>query len=154
MGRQPTAHRLQAGFSLIELLVVIILIGLVLAVAATSFAGSLDSVKVRRAAKDVASALRYTRGQAIVKREEQTMSINVDERVYTAPLRKPVDLPEDIDVKLRTATSDIVDNSTGRIRFFPDGSSTGGRITIIAGNHEWQVNVAWLTGEVTVDTDS
>ena len=37
---------------------------------------------------------------------------------------------------------------TERVRFFPDGSSTGGRISLIAGEREWQVEIAWLTGEV------
>ncbi|MGB8635652.1 MAG: type II secretion system protein GspH, partial [Rhodanobacteraceae bacterium] len=33
-------------------------------------------------------------------------------------------------------------------RFYPDGSSTGGRITVIRGQREWHINVSWLTGEV------
>jgi len=140
-----------SGFSLIEVLVVITLVGVVLAVAGGTIVGNLDGVKVQRASKDLVSALRYTRGRAIVSREEKTLDFNVDTLTYNAPDRKPVTLPDDMEVQLRTATSDILDNSTGRIRFFPDGSSTGGRITLVAGVREWEVNVGWLTGEVTVD---
>ncbi len=143
----------QVGFSLVELLLVMTLVGVVLAVAGGTIAGNLDSVKVKRASNDLVSALRYTRGRAVVSREEKTLDFNVETLTYQAPDRQPVTLPEDMTVQLRTATSDILDNSTGRIRFFPDGSSTGGRITLIAGQREWRVNVGWLTGEVTVDQD-
>ncbi|TCV91049.1 hypothetical protein EC912_1171, partial [Luteibacter rhizovicinus] len=48
------------------------------------------------------------------------------------------------------AQEDRVNATTGRIRFFPDGSSTGGRVTLGRGTREWHVNVGWLTGAVSV----
>ena len=59
-------------------------------------------------------------------------------------------LPEGVELTLKTAQSDILDNSTGRIRFFPDGSSTGGRLTLTAGDREWIITVAWLTGKIAI----
>ena len=35
----------------------------------------------------------------------------------------------------------------GAILFFPDGGSTGGRVTLSAGTAAWSADVAWLTGE-------
>jgi general secretion pathway protein H len=141
----------QSGFSLVEVLAVMALVGLLLGLVGTSIYRSMDSVKVRRVSKDVTAALRYTRGQAIITRSEQYLEVNMESRTYQAPGKEPIELPEGVDVTLKTALADIIDNTTGRIRFFPDGSSTGGRMTLIAGTREWRVNVGWLTGEITVE---
>ena len=36
----------------------------------------------------------------------------------------------------------------GAIVFFPDGASTGGRVQLALDDAAWQVEVAWLTGQV------
>ncbi len=36
------------------------------------------------------------------------------------------------------------------IRFFPDGSSTGGRITLAKDRQQYHVSVDWLTGRISV----
>jgi general secretion pathway protein H len=41
-----------------------------------------------------------------------------------------------------------LDEGTGRIRFFPDGSATGGRVTLIGQNQTLVVDINWLTGEI------
>ena len=38
----------------------------------------------------------------------------------------------------------------GAIVFFPDGGATGGRVQLQAKRAAWNVDVAWLTGEVKV----
>ena len=37
-----------------------------------------------------------------------------------------------------------------RVRFFADGSSTGGRVTLMVGERSYAVDVDWLTGRVRV----
>jgi general secretion pathway protein H len=44
----------------------------------------------------------------------------------------------------------LQDEAAGSIRFFPDGSSTGGRVMIAAGNEKLSVDVNWLTGRVSI----
>ena len=85
------------GFSLVELLVVVVLIGLLVSMVGGSVIRNLDGVKVRRASKDLLTALRYTRGQAVVSRAEKTLEVNVEERSYKAPDKEPVSLPEGVD---------------------------------------------------------
>ena len=62
-----------------------------------------------------------------------------------------VELPKDMDLRLTTAQQELVDENKGGIRFFPDGSSTGGNIAVVLGQREWKINVGWLTGEITLD---
>ena len=43
-----------------------------------------------------------------------------------------------------------LDDKTGAIRFFPDGGSDGGRVTIAAGERKYEVDIDWLTGRVAI----
>jgi general secretion pathway protein H len=47
--------------------------------------------------------------------------------------------------------SELVGEGKGRIRFFPDGSSTGGRIDLELLGDRAAVNVRWSNGLVTVE---
>ena len=38
----------------------------------------------------------------------------------------------------------------GSIRFYPDGGSNGGRITVASGARKFDVDVDWLTGRVAI----
>ena len=136
------------GFTLIEILAVVALIALAVTLVAVSVGDGLKGAKVRAASRDLVAALRYTRGQAIVKREQKTLSVDVEQRRYRAPGRPWVELPKDMDMKLFTARSELEEEGVGRIRFFPDGASTGGHIDLVRGESTWRVDVNWLTGEI------
>ncbi len=136
------------GFTLIELIVVLMLVALVITVAAVSLTRGLSGAKVRAAGQDLVAALRYTRAQAIVTHKQQALELDVEKRSYTAPKRKEVQLPKDMELRLLTAAEEQTGETTGRVRFYPDGSSTGGRIKLVAGARAWDVEIAWLTGEV------
>ncbi len=57
---------------------------------------------------------------------------------------------ERLELKLFTAQSDLVNDKIGAIRFFADGGSNGGRVTIAAGERKYEVDVDWLTGRVAI----
>ncbi|WP_255420371.1 MULTISPECIES: GspH/FimT family pseudopilin [Oleiagrimonas] len=139
-----------SGFTLLEMLVVIILISIAATVVAISVTRGLTSARIRSASADLAAALRYTRAQAIVHGKQETLTVDVAQHIYQAPGRPKVELPKGMALALTSAVEDRIDQHRGRIRFFPDGSSTGGRITLSHGQREWHVNVAWLTGSVAV----
>ncbi len=141
----------ERGFTLIEILAVLSIIALIMSVAAVSFAGRLEKLKISGAARDVMSALRMTRSQAIVQRTEQALEVNLEARTVTVPGRNAVILPEQIEMRLVTATTEVSSDKIGRIRFFPDGGSTGGKVVLATEAREWQVKVSWLTGEIELD---
>lgn len=141
----------QRGFSLIEMLAVLVLIAVAMTAMTVSLVNGLRSTKVMAASRDLAAAMRYTRGQAIIKREERALEVDVETKSYTAPDRPAVKLPDEMEMTLRTIRTEQTRESAGRIRFFPDGSSTGGFIRLTADSREWLVNVAWLTGEISLE---
>lgn len=145
--------RRQRGFSLVELVAVLMLIAIVAGTAALSISGSLAGAKTRAAVRDLTAALRQTRGLAIVKGEERSLEVDVEARTYQVPGENPVQLPEELQMKLLTAATEQTGDSKGMIRFFPDGSSSGGRVTLTRDRHEWRVEIAWLTGEVRIEED-
>jgi general secretion pathway protein H len=49
-----------------------------------------------------------------------------------------------------TGRDQVISESEGSIRFDPDGSSSGGRISIRGGGQLWTVGVDWLSGRVSV----
>ena len=61
-----------------------------------------------------------------------------------------IELPDSVALKLYTAQAELIDNATGNIRFFPDGSSTGGHITVSGPKLTYRVNVDWLTGAIAI----
>ncbi len=141
----------QHGFTLLEMIVVLLIVAMVATLLGTSIVGRLDSVKVATAARDMSAALRYTRSQAILHREEKFLEVNLEQRSYSAAGLPAVKLPEVLEIKLLTAQSEVDSDKVGRIRFFPDGGSTGGTVTLIADGREWKVKVSWLTGEIELD---
>ena len=54
------------------------------------------------------------------------------------------------EINVYTADLDVQDESTGSIRFFSDGSSTGGWVKLTYGEKMWKISVNWLTGEITM----
>lgn len=144
----PAFHK-SGGFTLIELVAVIVLIGIALSVVSLSFSKSFSSAKAQAASRDLVAALRYTRGQAIVKGQQQALDLDTQNNTYQAPGRPLVELPKNMHMTLLTAESEQTGATSGRIRFFPDGASTGGHVSVFMGQREWRVNVSWLTGEVT-----
>lgn len=158
MNRIP-GHRVRAlrrsapatGFSLIELLVVMILVVALFGLVGGSISRSLRGADIRNEAREVIAGLRHTRGQAIVQKSEQVFKVDADKLVWQAAGRPAQELPDGLDITLTTARSELTGENAGGIRFYPDGSSTGGSILLSVDQREWYITVGWLTGEISQD---
>ena len=153
-GRSPlprvrTRASRERGFSLIEVVAVIALIAIAIGVVTISFSKIFNAAKVQAASRDLIAALRYTRGQAIVKGKEATFDLDLANNSYHAPGRAAVQLPKTMRLNLYTATQEQTSETSGAIRFYPDGASTGGHISVLMDRTEWRINVDWLTGGIT-----
>lgn len=141
------------GFSLIELMVVMVLVMLLFAVVGVSVSRSVAGAEMRSAERELTAGLRHTRGQAIIQRQQQVFLVDASNRTWQAAGRQPTVLPEGIEITLNTARSELTGEGAGGIRFYPDGASTGGSIVLSAQEREWHIAVAWLTGEISRDRD-
>jgi general secretion pathway protein H len=143
--------RSAGGFTLVELLVVLVIIALMLGLVGTSISRNISGAEMRTAASKVAASMRYTRTQAILKKSEQVFLVDTENRTYQAGERDAEELPEGMKVELNTARSELTSETAGGIRFYPDGGSTGGNVRLEANGRIYRVNVAWLTGEASVE---
>lgn len=136
---------------MLELLVVLTLIGLLVAVVVPMFGSGVSTTELKSDARAVAAGLRAARVQAISQRGEALLELDVGAHTFRVPPDPRVHkLAEQIEVKLFTAQSDLVNDKVGAIRFFADGGSNGGRITLAAGERKFDVDVDWLTGRVAI----
>ena len=79
------------------------------------------------------------------------LQLNVETRSFRVPPdERDHKLPPGVDLKLYTAQRDLISDKVGAIRFFADGGSNGGRITLAAGQRKYDVDVDWLTGRVAI----
>jgi general secretion pathway protein H len=137
------------GFTLIEMLAVIVLIAIAATVTAVSLHGG-GRGQLDATAQRVAAGLRDTRTRAMVTSRPQGFTVDLRDRSFAAPGREPRRLPEGASIRVTSAAEDTTQAGVARIRFFPDGSSSGGRVVLSDQRRSAMVAVDWLTGAVTV----
>lgn len=138
------------GFTMLELLVVLVIIAIVSAVSIPVFTGT-SNAEMKSAARQLASGLRLARSTALAQRRETFLVLDLAGRRFKVDRdAREYPLPRNVELKLFTAQKDLVDDKVGAIRFYPDGGSNGGRITLAAGERKYEVDVDWLTGRVAI----
>ncbi|MGH6912897.1 MAG: GspH/FimT family pseudopilin [Geminicoccales bacterium] len=145
----PQGHR--RGFTLLELLVVLAIIAFVVALVPGYMLRSQPRLDVNVAARAIADGLRRTRGEAILRNRSQVFALDVEDRLFRPGEGTPVQIDRTLELSFLTARSELQSESIGQIRFYPDGSSTGGRISVAQGGWQADVRNDWLTGLVWVD---
>jgi len=136
------------GFTLVELVVVIMLIAIAMAMAATVLSAGLPGQQLRGSARELAAQLRYARAQAMVTGEPTVFQLDTRTREWQGPNRHQGRVPEQIEVIATVASSERPSPQVAAIRFFPEGAATGGRLVLKRNTAAWQIDVDWLTGEV------
>jgi general secretion pathway protein H len=137
-----------AGFTLIEMLVVVTILALIVSVALPFFARTRsDSLRLQSAANTLLAALRLTRAKAILGNTEAALVIDVDRHTFESPAIPMRAFEPEVLVALKVAEPERSARSLGGFRFFPDGSSTGGDLSLRLHGLEAKICVYWLTGE-------
>ncbi len=145
----------QRGFTIMELMIVLVMVIIISALAVPNFSAGIPGARLKAAARDVASALRYVRSEAIARAQPTEFSLDVEGHTYQVSGRDRVyAVSDDIRLRLYTAEAELQGGAKGAIRFFPDGSSTGGRITLEADAQRQMVDIVWLTGQVVIRAEA
>jgi general secretion pathway protein H len=137
-----------AGFTLLELLIVLVLLALIAGAGGAFIAKGYGRTEVRTAVRDVASALRRSRAEAITRNADWTLTVHVGQPAYRIAGQDWRPLPRQFPVTLVTAETERIAANQGNIRFFADGSSTGGEIAFSDEQTKYHVQVDWLTGRI------
>src|SRR5437868_12509026 len=138
------------GFTLIEVIVTLAILGLALALVAGYKPPWSSGLGLKGTASELASGLRLARSEAIAGNRPVAFDLDVTGHVYRVGAGAARRLPANLSIELLTITGEKRGASVGDIRFNPDGSSTGGRIVLADGTRRTAVGVDWLTGKVSV----
>ena len=142
-------HAGQRGFTLLEVLVVLIIGVILVSLVPPLLSGMSGAAELRGAARQLAAGLRNARNAAITGQREAVLTLDLAQhRFGVSGDARVVALPEGLALKLYTAQAELQEGNTGNIRFFPDGSSTGGHIVVSGPKLAYRINVDWLTGTI------
>ena len=130
---------------------VLVMAVLLVALVPPLLSGMSGAAELRSAARQLAAGLRFARNEAVARQREAVLTLDlVRRRFAVSGDPREIALPESLALHLYTAQSELLDQATGNIRFFPDGSSTGGAITVSGAKLAYRVNVDWLTGAIAI----
>lgn len=141
------------GFTLLEVLVVLALLAMIYSLVPPMINIGGSTAELKAGARQVAAGLRKARSEAITRRTEATLTLDVEARNFRlSGENRPRSLPRQAEIGVFTSQGEVVDATRAAIRFYPDGSSTGGRVTLAMGERKFYVDIDWLTGQVEIQT--
>ncbi|WP_223212081.1 GspH/FimT family pseudopilin [Thiolapillus brandeum] len=147
----PAGSFRSRGFTLLELLLVMALAAILMVLVPPMISSALPGTQLKSAARELAAGLRYARTHALTSREEALLTLDAEQRHFKVSGRsRTYTIPDSVDISMLTAESETRGDRIGAIRFFPDGGSTGGRISLRHGERGFGVDVDWLTGKVRI----
>ncbi len=135
-----------AGFTLVEMLVVLAIMAATLAVSLPYVRGSGDARILDATAQTLVARLRETQSAAMFNNAERTLSIDLKHRLILDPV---LAIPPNILMKITTADNEVT-TEIASIRFFADGGSTGGMITLSKDRNTQEISINWLTGAIVI----
>lgn len=148
-----TADPDDAGLSLLEMLVVLAILAAAAAITVPNLRSPTAAIETQLMARDLASHLRAARVAAIGRGQAVTVRFDAEKRQYRADDgTRIVSWPPRLELKLTTARLDTRDAEHPVIRFFADGSSSGGSIDLAGDDRKARITVDWLTGTVRHET--
>ena len=140
------------GFTLIEVLVVLAIMVVVVAILIPIGGPQRQHAQLTAGARQIAEGLRLTRSRAILDNQSTAFLIDVRQDVFRAAgAAAPEALPPGLKVALVTTEQEAMNGaSVGAIRFYPDGSSSGGGVALSAAGEGYVVLVDWLSGGISI----
>lgn len=140
-----------AGFSLLEMLVVLVIVGLAVAIAASHGPARSPGLEARGVVAAVSEALRGARGRAIAGNRPVLVAVNGERRRIAVEGGPIIEMPAGLDLEAAVGADKGETKQLVGVRFAPDGSSTGATILLVDGDRRIPIVVDWLTGRVSAD---
>lgn len=143
------------GFTLMELLVVLVIAGLAVSLVGPGFQRMLPGVGLEAEARSLAAMLRHARSQAILS----GMPVGISKDDETGGLRlsylaAPYIPHGGLDVSLEGGPAGDSSDGSAQILFYPRGDSSGGSLTLkLEEGQSRVIMVDWLSGRVERSTE-
>jgi general secretion pathway protein H len=145
--RSRALHR-QAGFTLVEVMSVMLIIALVASLAVTIIPGT-GRGQLKASTLQIAALLRRERIGAVMTGQERQVSIDGERRVLVGDGGDVVAVPRDVVVDILGIDA-LWAGRQAVVRFHPDGASTGAVLKLSREKAEYEIRVNWFTGGVAI----
>ncbi len=143
--------RLNSGFTLIELVLVLVLMGLIAGLTLPFVVATLDRVKLQSGVRQIKSALQFARSEAISKKALFTLNVDIDKNKYwlVVPKQKEITQSKTLDETVQVIDYQRADKNLTegafKILFYPRGNSSGGTIRFKSIDDEDEKNIYAIT---------
>ena len=122
------------GFTLLELVLVLLLMGLIAGLTLPFVVSTLDRIKLQSEVRQIASAIQFTRSEAISRKTLFTFNVDINKSQYWLAIpkqeevtqSKPID--EMVQIMDYQRADETLTEGTFKILFYPRGNSSGGTI--------------------------
>jgi general secretion pathway protein H len=145
--RTQTMDR-RAGFTLVEVVAVMLIIALVASLAVTMMPGT-GRGRLKAVALETAALLRRERLGAVMTGRERQVSIDGEQRVLVGDGGVVVAVPRDVVLDILGIDA-MWSGRQAVVRFHPDGASTGAVLKLSREKAEYEIRVNWYTGGVAI----
>ena len=126
-GKEPLFS--DAGYTLLELIVVLMLMSLILGISAVYFTNSLPSNRFNAATRELAASFRQARALARIQGEKQILTFDLDKKQYGIEGRKGKTIHPDIDIKIADPVAG--DITEGKYSFIIQPLGAGGGTIVV-----------------------
>jgi prepilin-type N-terminal cleavage/methylation domain-containing protein len=160
--RGPASPNGSRGFSLLELIIVLLIISLLSLLVTPRLAKTISHMEVKSAAKKISAILRYCRSDAINKNRIVQVSfdtnsnlitvLSADEGEESPSTRNSYLLPSGIRMEKIEAGKTFFESTLPSFEFYPNGGSNGGDVLLDSQDQKgFKIKVHFLTGSVVIE---
>jgi len=143
-----------AGFTLIEIVIVLFLVTLILGFSSVYFSGSLASVRIHSTGREVLATMRYARSMARMNHEKQILTIDLDAKHYGIEGHGSRNIPQEIRIRILDPFSGEIANGKYSMVFPSSGAIRGGTIILSNNRKELSILTDPVIGSVIKGKDS
>jgi general secretion pathway protein H len=134
------------GYTLLEMIAVLAILAITAAVAVPQFSGTIQHERLNQLGLRIARIMAAARTQARDQNGPADVVVDLRRRRIYAADDQTYTLPNEISVQVIAGRLGGNDLHGETIRFYSDGSASGGRITLSAAGETGNLDINWITG--------